>query len=125
MAGKKKELCTLTPGKQWGGKRAPSPARSRWKSGKTKSIRIPEALADAVLAYAQKLDDGENPDEDRNILQKRLTRTEAKLSEINRLLLLLEQSRASVRTIPAAPTENRSVFAPILPQSWDSPPPPV
>jgi hypothetical protein len=125
MAGKKKEFCKLTPGKKWGGKRVPSPALSRWKTGKTKSIRVPEALADAVLAYAHKLDNGENPDAELKILQERLTRTEAKLTEIDRLILLLEQSRVSVKTIPAAPTENRSAFAPILPQWWDTPLPPV
>lgn len=125
MAGKKKELCKLTPGKQWGGKRDRSPALSAWKSGKTKSIRVPEVLADAILAYAQKLDNGENPDAAHKILQERLTRTEAKLTEIDRLILRLEQSRVSAKTIPAAPTENRSVFAPIPPQWWDTPLPPV
>lgn len=123
MAGKKKEFCTLTPGKQWGGKRAPSPARSHWKTGKTKTIRIPEALAVAVLAYAQKLDNGETPDLDSKILQERLTRTQTKLTEINRLLLLLERSQTCVRTIPAAPTENPSIFVPISPQAWDRPSP--
>jgi hypothetical protein len=124
MTGKKKEFCHLNPNKQWGGKRAnshPSP----WKSGNTKSVRIPQAILEAVLEYAHKLDDGENPDEERKMLQERLTRTEAKLAEISRLLLQLERSRASARTIPAAPAESPSTLPPILPQSWDLPFPPA
>lgn len=33
---------------------------SKWKSGSTQTIRVPIALADQVLAYARKVDHGEN-----------------------------------------------------------------
>ena len=41
-----------------GGARPGAGGKSDWKSGKTKTIRVPEALADRVLEYAKKLDDG-------------------------------------------------------------------
>ena len=36
------------------------PYQSKWNSGKTRTIRVPEALADQVLEYARKLDSGES-----------------------------------------------------------------
>lgn len=41
-----------------GGAREGAGVKSTWNSGKTKTIRIPEALADQVLEYAKQLDEG-------------------------------------------------------------------
>lgn len=41
-----------------GGYREGSGRKFKWKSGKTKTIRVPEALADEILDYARKLDQG-------------------------------------------------------------------
>lgn len=41
-----------------GGRREGAGGRFKWKHGKTKTIRVPEDLADQILEYAQKLDDG-------------------------------------------------------------------
>lgn len=35
------------------------PYQSKWNSGETKTIRVPVVLADQVLDYARKLDNGE------------------------------------------------------------------
>jgi hypothetical protein len=43
-----------------GGVRSNSGAKSKWKHGKTKLIRVPEELADQILEYAHKLDEGAN-----------------------------------------------------------------
>lgn len=43
-----------------GGKRVGSGNKSKWKSGKTKTIRVPIALADHLLELARVLDDGES-----------------------------------------------------------------
>ena len=40
-----------------GGVRSNSGAKGKWKHGKTKSIRVPEELADQILEYAHKLDE--------------------------------------------------------------------
>lgn len=40
-----------------GGKREGSGPKPTWKSGKTKTIRVPEVLADQVLDLARRLDD--------------------------------------------------------------------
>lgn len=40
-----------------GGARSNSGAKGKWKHGKTKSIRVPEELADQILEYAHKLDE--------------------------------------------------------------------
>jgi hypothetical protein len=46
-----------------GGAREGAGNQPVWKSGKTKVIRVPEALADQVLNYARKLDeDNDNVD---------------------------------------------------------------
>jgi hypothetical protein len=46
-----------------GGVREGAGNQPAWKSGKTKVIRVPEALADRVLNYARKLDeDNDNVD---------------------------------------------------------------
>lgn len=42
-----------------GGCREGSGSKSTWNYGKTKTIRIPEALVDRVLEYARKLDEGD------------------------------------------------------------------
>ena len=39
-----------------GGARPGAGGKSDWKNGKTKTIRVPEALADQVLEYAKELD---------------------------------------------------------------------
>ena len=41
-----------------GGKREGSGPKSTWKSGKTKTIRVPEAFADQVLDITRRLDKG-------------------------------------------------------------------
>ena len=41
-----------------GGRREGAGGRPKWKHGKTKTIRVPEVLADEILDYARKLDDG-------------------------------------------------------------------
>ena len=40
-----------------GGYREGAGRKFKWKSGKTKAIRVPEVLAEAILDYAKKLDD--------------------------------------------------------------------
>lgn len=39
-----------------GGARLNAGAKSKWKHGKTKTIRVPEVFADQVIEYAKKLD---------------------------------------------------------------------
>lgn len=46
-----------------GGKRVGAGGRSRWIHGKTKVIRVPEALADQILAIARMLDAGKSLDD--------------------------------------------------------------
>ena len=41
-----------------GGYREGAGRKFKWKSGKTKAIRVPEALANEILDYARKLDGG-------------------------------------------------------------------
>ncbi|MBV5262225.1 hypothetical protein FLX56_27975 [Synechococcus moorigangaii CMS01] len=41
-----------------GGKREGAGAKPKWKHGKTTVIRVPEALADNILDYANRLDKG-------------------------------------------------------------------
>jgi hypothetical protein len=43
-----------------GGVRSNSGAKGKWKHGKTKLIRVPEELADQILEFARKLDEGAN-----------------------------------------------------------------
>lgn len=43
-----------------GGARSNSGAKGKWKHGKTKSIRVPEELADQILEFAHKLDESVN-----------------------------------------------------------------
>lgn len=61
MAGKKKDQCSINPEKQWGGKREGGGFPAKWKHGNSKPLRIPEALHEAVLAYAHALDEGQRP----------------------------------------------------------------
>lgn len=44
-----------------GGKREGAGRKGTWKSGATKTVKLPVALIDATLAYARKLDDGAAP----------------------------------------------------------------
>jgi hypothetical protein len=41
-----------------GGAREGTGVKSTWKKGKTRVVRVPEALADQILDYARKLDSG-------------------------------------------------------------------
>lgn len=41
-----------------GGYRPGAGGQFKWKHGETKTIRVPIALAEQILEYAQKLDDG-------------------------------------------------------------------
>lgn len=43
-----------------GGRREGAGGQSKWKHGKTKTIRVPEVLADQILEFAKKLDEGIN-----------------------------------------------------------------
>lgn len=42
-----------------GGKREGAGAKPKWNSGRTKTIRVPEAIVDQVLEYARMLDEGQ------------------------------------------------------------------
>ena len=44
-----------------GGARLNAGAKAKWKHGKTKTIRVPEALVDQIIDYAKKLDDQQVP----------------------------------------------------------------
>ena len=41
-----------------GGYREGAGGKAKWRNGKTKVIRVPEVLADQILNYAKKLDEG-------------------------------------------------------------------
>ena len=41
-----------------GGRREGAGGRFKWNHGKTKTVRVPIELADKILEYAQRLDDG-------------------------------------------------------------------
>jgi hypothetical protein len=121
VAGKKKQDCKLTPGKQWGGKRARSPVQSKWKSGKaTKALYVPESLAPAIIAYARKLDAGEDPVQEIILLQDRLTRAERKWQQIEPLLNHLERMLAksvvlnSQQPLPSPPADPPSSLPEII-----------
>ena len=43
-----------------GGSRLGAGGQSKWKHGKTKTIRVPEALAEKILEYARNLDNAES-----------------------------------------------------------------
>lgn len=45
-----------------GGKRKGAGRKADWKHGKTKTIRVPEVLAEEILEYAHKLDIGDITD---------------------------------------------------------------
>lgn len=45
-----------------GGYREGAGGKSTWVHGKTKTIRVPEALADKIIAYARDLDEGRIPE---------------------------------------------------------------
>lgn len=45
-----------------GGRREGAGNKSTWKHGKTKTVRVPEALADKILEIAKVLDDTESAD---------------------------------------------------------------
>lgn len=47
-----------------GGQRKGSGSKSAWKHGKTKVIRVPEILADQIIEYARKLDEGKIKNDD-------------------------------------------------------------
>lgn len=58
MTGKKKDQCNINPDRQWGGKREGGGFPAKWRNGNSKPLRIPEALHEAVIAYAHALEDG-------------------------------------------------------------------
>lgn len=43
-----------------GGKRPGAGGQFKWRHGKTKTIRVPEVLAEQILEFAKKLDEGIN-----------------------------------------------------------------
>ncbi len=43
-----------------GGRRESSGRKLKWNLGKTKAVRIPEAIADTILEVARRLDEGES-----------------------------------------------------------------
>lgn len=43
-----------------GGARVNAGAKSKWKHGKTKTIRVPESICPQILEYARKLDYGQS-----------------------------------------------------------------
>lgn len=43
-----------------GGRRKGAGGRSKWKSGKTKTIRVPEILSERILEIARMLDEGQS-----------------------------------------------------------------
>lgn len=47
-----------------GGQRKGSGSKPGWKHGKTKVIRVPEVLADQIIEYARKLDEGKIKNDD-------------------------------------------------------------
>lgn len=123
MAGKKKELCNLTPGKKWGGSRPRSRRRS-WKSGKTKTIRIPEALAETILDIAEKIDRGESGNIPAKVIRQRLWNAENKLKLIEEYLDCLEQQQSNTRTnghsIRIAQKDNPQIYLQKLVEVWES-----
>lgn len=92
----------------------------------TKTVRIPEAISEAVLEFARRLDAGEEPTDDeqeRKTLQHRLFRAESKLKQIEMYLNFLEMkqpsSTANGQIAPAFPAGNPPVFDQIPPQWLD------
>jgi hypothetical protein len=69
----------------------------KWNHGKTRTIRVPIALADRVLALARRLDNNESPDTSElpdaadllNRLKARRKRSKADLADVEALLDLL------------------------------------
>ncbi|NEP61197.1 MAG: hypothetical protein F6J96_35065 [Symploca sp. SIO1C2] len=47
-----------------GGKRRGAGRKPDWRHGKTRTIRVPEALVEEILEYAHKLDTGDTTDYD-------------------------------------------------------------
>ncbi|GAB4212680.1 MAG: hypothetical protein OHK0012_07380 [Synechococcales cyanobacterium] len=63
-----------------GGARPGAGAKGSWESGRTKTIRVPESLADDVLELARRLDEGETFDSD----------TESNRDDVERMIGLLD-----------------------------------
>jgi hypothetical protein len=69
----------------------------KWRHGQTRTIRVPIALADRVLAYARQLDNGESIDTGElpdaadllNQLKGRRKRSRADLADVKVILELL------------------------------------
>ncbi|MCU0545883.1 MAG: hypothetical protein MUE44_27580 [Oscillatoriaceae cyanobacterium Prado104] len=63
----------------------------KWRHGQTRTIRVPIALADRVLAYARQLDNGESPDaaDLLNQLKAKRKRSRADIADVEALLDLL------------------------------------
>lgn len=100
MAGKKKRDCNLNPQKQWGGKRENGGFPAKWRSGNSKPIRIPESLHEAVLAYAHKLDEVQQPDaapsKPQGMIQLNATDKPLTSEDIRQMRLTLEAVRLTL-----------------------------
>jgi hypothetical protein len=88
MTGKKKDQCSINPERQWGGKREGGGFPAKWKHGNSKPIRIPEALHEAVLAYAHALDEGQPPGSEPGATYESMA--QPTVEDIKALMLTLE-----------------------------------
>ena len=69
-----------------GGRRKGAGGRSKWKHGKTKTIRVPEVLADKILDYAHKLDIGATIEHE----------TESKIVDLTGIVVRVVRSNSAV-----------------------------
>jgi len=74
-----------------------TPYRAKWKSGKTRTIRVPIAIADEVLAAARLIDAGEDTSDNSKAIEILINALKLKVSsggaikkEIRKALKLLE-----------------------------------
>jgi hypothetical protein len=58
--------------------------KAAWRSGKTRTIRVPIVLADKILEYANKIDVGEKPDD--TLDTEKLGEIKTKINEVVELL---------------------------------------
>ncbi|MCU0544865.1 MAG: hypothetical protein MUE44_22290 [Oscillatoriaceae cyanobacterium Prado104] len=75
----------------------------KWRHGQTRTIRVPIALADRILAYARRLDSGESLDtlelpdaaDLLNQLKAKRKRSKADLADVEAILELLAEVNGS------------------------------
>lgn len=84
-----------------GGKRVGAGVKSTWKHGKTKSVRIPIALADEVLRYARELDRNvviERETESKNLSTKDIMEreTESKVTNLSGISIRQHEGAISI-----------------------------